>query len=215
MSLPLSAIAIEEKNKLASDSVFLVALEIIVPGIVDPIRLVRDSSDLAWNSYTWLAFPFEIEEIGDQSKGEVPQVVVKVSNVSQAIELFISDYDAYVKANGFSPLGVYIYVINTKAVTANPNCDPEVEHYFELTAPSVDTKWVTFTLGASNPFMRRFPANRTLKNNCRYREFKGSRCGYIGVGTTCNRTLVQCRLYSNSARFGGFPGIGQGGNVLA
>ena len=215
MSLPLSAIAIEEKNKLASDSVFLVALEIVVPGITGPIRLVRNSSDLVWNGYTWIGFPFELEEIGDQSKGEVPQVVIKVSNVSQAIEAFISDYDAYVKTNGFSPLGVYIYVVNTKAITANPSCDPEVEHYFELTQPSVDTKWVTFTLGASNPFMRRFPVSRILKNNCRYRVFKGSRCGYIGVGTTCNRTLVQCRLYNNSSRFGGFPGVGQGGSVLA
>jgi lambda family phage minor tail protein L len=215
MALPLSSVTIEEKNKLATDSVFLIALSIIVPGLSDPLRVIRTDSDVVWAGETWIAFPFEIEEVSDQSKGEVPQVVVRISNADRAIEAFIQDYDTYVKTYGFSPMGVYIYIVNSKAIALDPYCDPEVEHYFELKQPKITSKWVSFTLGASNPFMRRFPASRVLKNTCRYRVFKGDRCGYVGAETSCNRTLVQCRLYNNSGRFGGFPGVGQGGVIVA
>lgn len=215
MTLTLSSIAIEEKNKLAINSVFMIALEVIIPGEEDPIRIVNTDQDITWKGETWQRFPFEIDEVSSTSKSEVPQVEIRISNVSKQIEKFVQDYDAYVKLNGFSPMEVYIYVLNSRALAADPLCNPEVEHYFELKQPKISTKWVSFTLGASNPFMRRFPSSRILKDHCRYREFKGARCGYTGPETTCNRTLVQCRLYGNSSRFGGFPGVGQGGIIVA
>jgi phage-related protein len=78
------------------------------------------------------------------------------------------------------------------------------------TGTTADEKWVSFTLGAPSPFRVRFPRNRILKDYCRWR-FKSTECGYSGGETTCDKTLAQCRLRSNSARFGGFPGVGHGG----
>jgi hypothetical protein len=43
-------------------------------------------------------------------------------------------------------------------------------------------------------------------------------CGYAGVTAMCDKTMTACRAMSggsNSARFGGFPGIGLGGLRLA
>jgi len=215
--LSLSSIAIEEKNKLVSDSVWLVCLKIVIPGEGNPIFVVRNNEDLTWNygsnpdPYIWQAFPFELDEVGDTSKGEIPKVTVKISNISRAMEFYVQQYDTYCKTYGYSPIDVYIYVVNTKVIADDVTAAPEVEHQFELVQPTMDAKWATFDLGAANPFNRRFPQGRLLKNFCRWRAFKGSRCGYIGAATSCDRTLTQCRDYGNSERFGGFPGAGFGG----
>lgn len=206
MSLSLSAIATTEKNKLGTDSVWLIALKIDIPGLVSPIRVVRNNEDITWDGKTWTAFPFEIDEISDQ-KGEVPRVNIRVSNISRAMEAYLQDYDTYTKNNGFSPIEVTIYVLNSDNLASST---PEVEHVFELIQPKSNSKWVTFTLGASNPFNRRFPQARILKNHCRY-IFKDSRCGYTGAATSCDKTLSRCRALSNSTRFGAFPGCGQAG----
>lgn len=210
----LSSIAIEEKNKLATDSIFLPCLSITIPGLTDPVRVVRDNQNLTWAGHTWIAFPFEIDEIGDNSKGEIPQVNIMVCNISRAIEAYLQEYDTYCKTYGFAPITVDLYVINTKAVTANPNCAPEVEHSFILKQPKTDSKWATFTLGASNVYTMRVPPGRILKNTCRFK-FKDSRCGYTGSGATCTKTLTACRAYGNSVRYGGFPGTGTGGILIA
>ena len=214
MPLSLSSIAIEEKNKLATDSVFLICLEIEIPGLDETVRVVRNNEDLIWKGETWVAFPFEIDEIGDVSKGEVPQVNVRVSNVSRALEAYLYEYDTYCKNNGFSPITVKIYVVNTKVIQADGDADPEVEHEFELKQPKTDSKWATFVLGASNPFTRRFPRSRIQKNSCRYR-LGDARCGYTGTATACDKTLTMCRALGNSTRFGGFPGGGSGGLKIA
>ena len=210
MPLPLSSIAITEKNKLATDGIWYLALEITIPGVGTPVRVVRNNENITWDSETWIAFPFELDEIGEEAKGEVPEVVLRVSNVSRVMESYLQSYDAYTKANGYTPIEVTIYVLNSKNLAS---ATPEVAHYFELIQPKTDPLWATFRLGAANPFLKRFPKHRMTKNHCRF-VFKGALCGYTGVTTTCNKTLTACRSMaggSNSARYGGFPGIGTGG----
>jgi phage-related protein len=120
-------------------------------------------------------------------------------------------YDGYVKRNGFHPIIVHIMVINTADMAS---FRPVVDHEYELKSPSANDAWVTFTLGASNPFDLRFPQDRILKNHCRFR-FRDRRCNYRGADRSCSRTLADCRRKGNSARFGGFPGIGKAGLYLA
>jgi len=212
--LPLSSIAIAEKNKLGTDSVFLLLLEITIPGVGTPIRIVGNNEDITWRTYTWQAFPFELDEISDGNKGEVPRVDLRVSNVSRAMEVYLADYDTYTKANGYSPVTVSIFVLNSKNLASTV---PEVEHIFELTQPKTNSQWATFTLGADNPFSRRFPVHRILKQHCRF-VFKDAFCGYAGATATCDKTLLACRSMaggSNSARFGGFLGVGASGLRIA
>lgn len=210
--LTLNSLAIQEKNKLATDSVFCVALEITIPDIVEPIRVINNSEDIAWNGATWQAFPFIIDEINDVSSGEVPRVDVKVSNVDRVFEAYLQVYDTYCKTNGFEPIEVSIFVVNTAVIAASATAEAEVEHVFELKQPKTNSQWATFTLGSSNPFARRFPQNRILKNHCRYR-YKGAdgRCASAATYTTCSHTLAACRERNNSERFGGCPGVGSGG----
>ena len=217
MPLPLSSIAIQEKNKLATDGLFLLALEITIPGVGTPVRVVRNNENITWRGETWVAFPFELDEIGEESKGEVPRVELRVSNVSRSMESYLQDYDLYTKTNGYTPITVSIFVVNSKNLASS---DPEVEHLFELTQAKTNAVWATFTLGASNPFNKRFPQHRILKNHCRfiynYPVGTSVLCGAPGSAyTTCDKTLPACRLRNNSTRFGGFPGVGRGGIRLA
>lgn len=462
MPLEISSAAIQEKNKLAGGSgkYWIVLLDIYVPGLEDNIRVTSDNEETVWNGNTYVPFPFEIEEISDTSKGEVPRVDIKVSNVTRAMEGYLQDYDYYTKINGYSPVELTISVVhsahldpteenvNTEVLTSgtatradtrlsladgvaffdasgpflaykgakltvtsngtgkkitgiikaagsgetygselvtnggfetgNPptgwnagrnatlaqtaggqsgNCIslynklgagaaasanrtittiegalytasrylksgtagantsnfilykagyagvlgetgntvstdtwsqagfyrtatgtstivylfkgigvdgtmlfdtvsvkqvltpsatgvtivsspggsvsnwaraeagfnyndssgytytieyllPETEYVFHLKQPKTSSKWATFTLGANNPFSKRFPLNRLLKNRCRYKQFRNWRCGYAGAETTCDRTLARCRELGNSERFGGTPGVG-------
>ena len=207
----LSSIAIAEKNRLATDSVFLVCLKITIPGVSEPVRLVGNSANITWQGVPWAAFPFTINEISEAT-GEVPRVDIQISNVSRAMDVYLQYYDDYIKANGYTPITVNIYVVNTAVIANNGNAAPEVEHLFELKQPKADSMWATFTLGASNPYNRRFPQNRIMKNHCRYR-FKGSdgRCGYALSESTCDHTLTRCRELNNSTRYGGAPGAGASG----
>jgi len=159
-----------------------------------------------------VAFPFTINEISENSSGEVPLVTVQISNVTRVLDQYIELYYSYILTYGYSPISVSICVINTKVIAADSDAAPEVDHLFELKQPKADPEWATFILSASNPYNRRFPQNRILRNHCRYK-FKGTdgRCGYTGAATSCDHTLLSCRALGNSMRFGNAPGVGQSG----
>lgn len=216
MPLTLSSVAIAEKNKLNTDSAFLVVLRIVIPGVSEPVRIVENSEDITWQHpsdiqpETYITFPFQINEISDSSSGEVPQVTIQISNISRIMDGYNQLYDNYIKANGYTPVTVSICVVNTKVIAADPTADPEVEHTFELSQPKTDAEWATYVLKAGNPYQRRFPQNRILRNHCRFR-FKSALCGYGGAETDCDGTLLRCRALGNNVRFGGAPGVGLGG----
>jgi lambda family phage minor tail protein L len=180
---------------------------VTIPGVADTIRIARNVDDVTWRGLTWTAFPFELNEIGEEAKGEVPQVEMRIGNVSRIMEAFLQDFDLYLKTHGYSPIVVNIYVVNSKNLASST---PEVEHIYELIQPKTNSSWATFVLGASNPFNQRYPQARILKNHCRFL-FKSDLCGYNGVETTCDKTLTRCRDLDNSVNFGGFPGVGAGG----
>lgn len=205
MPLPLSSIAIEEKNKLTnSDSVFLIALEIIIPGLPEHIRVIANTEDITWQGETWQAFPFEMDEITETDAGEVPRIEIKVGNVNREIEFYLHEYDRYCKLNGHQPVVCHIYVVNTLNLDSS---DPEVHHEFELVQPKTNPQWATFVLGASNPFNRRFPQRRMIPV-CGWK-FKDNRCQYSGSARNCNKSFARCKALNNSSRFGGFYATGR------
>jgi phage-related protein len=175
MPQDLSVKVVQEKNTLFNSvSVFLCALEITIPGSDEPARVVLNTEDITWRGYIWQAVIFQIDGLKQTSVDEVPQVTVKVSNVNRVMEKYVQDYDTYCKLNGYSPIEVTIYELNTADLSNDAPC---CEHVFTLKQPEMDQNWCTFTLSASNPSNRRTPFNLIRKNFCSFR-FKDSRCGY-------------------------------------
>ena len=213
--MTLSATAYLEKNKLTSTKAWLVLLKITLTDDTE-IFLVANTEQVTWpvtNGDTYLAFPFELDEIGDSSKGEVPSVGIKVSNATRSLEAYLEEYDGMVDSI------VKIYVVNSTNVEipSDPgagvnNVTPEIELEYEIINSNADNMWVSFTLGATNPWNKRFPRNKVMRNICRYKDFKGDQCQYGGGQTSCDRTLDTCRtVMANSVNFGGAPGVASKG----
>ena len=195
MALSLSAAAILEKNKLASDAPWLVLLELSLEGTT--IRVVRNTEDVTWNGYTWTAFPFALDETGETSRGEVPQLALRISNVSRVMQSY---FEGSGGAVGSQVIVRVVHADHLDLTTA------EVEEVFEVVESRADAVWVTLMLGLRNPMMLRFPRHRFLRTHCRWK-FRGTECGYTGSETMCDRTLTACQARGNTARFGGFPNL--------
>lgn len=195
----LSTAALTEKNKIATDSAWLVLLEI---QFASTIRLAANNEDVTWDSQTWQAFPFELDTIGETGKGEMPAVAVKVSNVTGEVQTLLESNDG---ANG-TP--VVIRVINTEATTTTA----ELELSYVVESSNYDEQWITFRLTGANCLTRRIPRRRYLRNFCPF-TYGGIECG-VSAATmttypTCNRTSANCTERGNAARFGGFPWMPQ------
>ena len=202
--LNLSAAAILEKNKIAGDSCWPVLVEIQIPG-QDPVRVCNNNENLTWNGETWIAFPFELDELQEAGKGEIPSVALRVSNVTQELQYYIE------QAGGGVDFPVILRVVNSKHLDITT---PELELSFICTGCKYDAYWITFTLGGDAKLTRRVPERRYLKDFCPF-QYGGIECGVADATKvtypTCAKTLTQCRQRSNSTRFGGEPGIPLGG----
>lgn len=206
--MALSLQTIQDKNALGTDAVFHVLLEINIPG-TSQVTITNNGDNVSWNSKIWQSFPFDIAEINEDSMGEIPQWSIQLDNRSRAIERYLSDYDQYLKVNGLegNEITCTLYVVNSKDLG---NTEPIKQITFSLSQPTTNSETATFTMTSASPFSIIVPKRRYVKQYC-YWKFKGIECGYSGTATTCNKSLTQCKEYSNSGRFGGFPGVGIGG----
>lgn len=194
--IELTTASIIEKNKISTDGVWLLLLEVEYKG--QKIHLVNNTEEIQFNGDNYLPFPFNLSDITEDSK-ELPQVQLQVSNVTGTMEQLIEEYDGLAGAN------VIIRLINTNV----PNI-AEVEEYFVVTGTSVTREWAVLSLGSDYAITRRFPPVRMMKNFCPFK-YKGIQCGYKGAMGECNKTLADCRKRNNSHRFGGEPSIPEGG----
>jgi len=202
MSLSLFSAAIIEKNKTMSDGAWLILLEIYFSGLAQPLRIVRNNDIITWNGNTWTPFPFELEDVSEDAAGEVPNVAVKVSNVTQEIQGFIES------SGGGVACTINLYVVHSKHLDVTT---PAVMEVFTITDVKCDPVWVTFNLGPDYPVYARRPERRFLSDYCQYMNYGGIECGVTAATVAafpgCRRTLADCRTRSNSARFGGEPAI--------
>lgn len=196
-----------EKNKLNSNSVWFVMLEIKIPSVSEMLRIVNNNEDITWKGSTWLKFPFELDEISQSANAETSQFQIKVGNVKNIIGQYIRQYDAYVKTNGFEPITVVLYIVNSKDLA---NTTPVYSTNLILTTSNLNYLEVSFTVSARDLFRARTPQTRMFPNSCRFK-FKGTLCGYSGSVTSCDKSLARCRQLGNSKRYGGFPAIGNQG----
>lgn len=186
----LSAFAIIEKNKLMSDSVWLILIEVQTPE--GAVRLVNNNENVTWNGYEWIAFPFIIDNI-KYNKEELVEVPVKISNVNRLIEYFTEYYDGLVGQN------VVIRVVNSNFLESTI---PELEESFVIVSSSVDAQWCTFKLGIAFPLRKRFPVRRIFKDYCEF-EYKGVECACTSDLPDCPKTAYACYVRNNQSRFGG------------
>lgn len=205
----ISTIAMTEKNKLNSESVFFCAFEIDIPSLEEPARINNNNADITWRGHTWVAFPMEADEL-TENIGEAPKFNINVSNVNRVFGKYLNDYDQWCKTNGFSPITVKIYVLNSLALHLDTS-ENEIE--LVLDQPKVNDLMASFQLGARLLWTMRYPLRRILRM-CQWK-FKGEECQYAGTELSCNKTLTRCIALNNVPQYGGFMGAGMRGQKLS
>lgn len=198
-TLPASLLL--EKNKLATKNPWLVLLDVYLTDDTE-LYFVKNTENITFSGREYSAINFEIEPTKESTKGEIPTVTLRVSNVTRILQAHL---EALSGAVGSS---VTVRVVNAAHLTENYS---ELEMTLDVLSSHADALWVAFTLGAPNPLRRRFPLYRYIADHCAW-AFKGRECNYTGGATSCKRTLDDCRNLNNSVRFGGFKGL-SGGNV--
>ncbi len=205
--LTLSAQAKVEKNTIADAGAWLELIELTLPGGASPsLWIVNNTEQVTFDGQVYAPFPFDREDIQDEARGAGPLLRIRVSNLDGTVQAWLEANDGCVGG------GVRIMLVHSEHLDLSA---AEVTLDFEILSAVADPAWVTFELGADSPAGKRFPRARLLKNFCRWK-FKGTECAYAGATASCDKTLAACRALtggSNSAKFGGFPGIGRGGLV--
>lgn len=203
----LPANLILEKNLLSSSNPWVYLVSITNPG-GDVLRFAANTEDVVFGGFNYTAFPFEIEAIKQTSKGQIPSLSLKVSNVSRAIQGDVEALDGLVGQT------VTLYFVNTNLLGETYT---STTWTFEIIGCHISDQWVNFTLGMPSPLGRRYPLYRYIPDRCRYvSNFKGVECKYSGGDATCTGTLDDCTdNKSNEANFGGFLGLAKGGIRVA
>lgn len=186
----------QEKNKLIATEPWLVLLEVTLPN-TNVIRLVRNTENVTFQSNTYEAFAFELEEQKVGGEGKVQGVGLRVANPERILQPYLEQYD------GLIGCAVKLMIVHAGNLTEDYT---ELTLEWEVLASAPRADWIHFSLGASNPLRRRYPLFTATPRSCNW-IFKGAECAYAGAATTCDRTLTNCRTLNNSARFGGRPGL--------
>jgi lambda family phage minor tail protein L len=198
LTIPLSILI--EKNQLSSPHSWLMTLDVAINS--KTYYFVRNTENITFKGQTYGVFPFDLASVDENSKGELPQLTLRVSNVGGILQQDVEDTDGAVGAT------VLVRFINTVDLAAD---FAFAERLYEIVSAVIKGDWMSFTLGAPNPLRKAFPGDLYRVDYCNW-QFKSAECAYAGATSTCARTLDACRALNNSGRFGGYPGLG-GGNL--
>jgi lambda family phage minor tail protein L len=189
---------LDEKNKLATPNAWLLFMDVVLPDEdATEFHLVNNTEDLTFQGQLYTAINFDIDPDQQSSKGEIPTLSLRVSNVTRILQAYLEELNGALGAN------VTLRIVNTANLASNYT---ELTLEYDVLGAETNDLWVTFHLGAPNPLRRRFPLYRYIANHCGW-SYKSAECAYAGVLLTCKRTLTDCRLHANSKRYGGFPGL--------
>lgn len=192
----------QAKNVFGQNSPWLMLLKLTLPAPNNTVfRIVPNTEDIVFGSQTYTAFPVEIDLPNESSKGEIPSITLRVSNITRILQGHLE------ALNGASGTTCELVIVNSALLTENY---AELTTEFEVLSSSYNSQWITLKCGASNPLRKRFPLDKYFANHCTW-QFKGAECSYVGIDTSCDRTLKACKLKANTARFGGSPGLDPNG----
>lgn len=183
----------------ANASAFVPLLDFTLPD-TSHLRYARYTSDISYggNPYTAWSFAGHMAQTG--KAGSVPTVQLTIEDAAQVLRPYA------LATNWFRDTTLTIRLICVALPAADYTWSTVT---YDVLGAVPQRRAIQFKLGGPNPVKMRFPPERYWAWQCPYaRGFKDDpRCGYAGAETTCNGTITRCEELSNSARFGGFPGL--------
>lgn len=199
--MDLPATLTREKNKLRSKSATIWLIEAAIAGTALVLRYAHARQDIVWRGNTYKRSSFRISGLNQSTKGKAAEVTIAVSNVDQAVQAEVEQY------NGLMGSSVTIYLVSHEHLSLGV---PMSEALLEALYTECNLDSVVFHIGAENFYNRQFPADNIRCNVCGWWKsggFKGPRCLYEGSATSCDGTFNRCIQLGNQARYDGAPGL--------
>lgn len=205
MARQLTIAEVIDKNKIASDRVWLYAMKIyVVDNVGSPIeelRLVRNDEDRTIGGELYTAMDFSVDK--KVTTSSPAGVTISAQDQTRYLQTRLQQY--------FGAVGFKVELIVTLMDATGDNGDltPDLVETYSVVSTSANDYAVQIELGAENPLNVLMPSRMQYKDRCSFR-YKSDECGYVGGLTSCDFTLDGangCTFHSNAERFGGYPGI--------
>lgn len=201
MARHLTVGSIIEKNKIASDELFLILIKVIVKNEegaeVAILTFAKNSENIVFGGESYQAANFDID-ISVENNVE-PTVKLTAQDQTRTIMQYVEAYSGCVGSD------VIMTVVNSAALDG----PAEIQETFKVISSSNNEYVVSFDLGVESAISKRYPNYRQFKDRCSWK-YKGPRCKYAGAMNTCDYTLLGdngCVAHNNVPNFGGFPGL--------
>jgi lambda family phage minor tail protein L len=206
MPLGTNAAFKEEGRKRSTQPIFLYSIFDVDDNGLNKYFAAYDSNVIFGDpSVEYIKFPITHDAITENSKGEIDNVKVQLSNIARYIEYYLQNYDLRGKK------------VSIRMVFANLLDDPDayIEFSNYIDSYSSDVKNVMFNLMSKFDILDvTIPGRIFIQSHCQW-VFKSTECGYgPGGESSCNKTRGRCRQLANQARFGAFPST-PGGTAYA
>ena len=139
-SLPANLIT--QKNLMHSPDPWLILLRITLTDVgPTEIRLVKNTEDIIYDGDTWTHFPFQLSIVESNSAGRIPQVTLKVCNITRLLTPYLESLDGGIGST------VQVIVVNNKLLSEDYS---ELDLEFSVMGCDADAYWVTWILGMIN-----------------------------------------------------------------
>lgn len=212
-NLPFEFIA--RKNKIANPNAWIWLFQIQALGD-DTFFLTNNNECIEFEGVIYDPLDIELSELSSSLRGDLPEITIALSNISQEIMSYVETYDGLIGNT------IKLQLINTETEFA--------ESYIEdllITETSFDNNNIEFVCTFLALEQTSFPGIVYVKDFCRW-EFTSDRCGLpaaiVNPGETCTKSLngtFGCIYWGNQEelnalprlhpkRFGAFPTLPTG-----
>ena len=188
---------ISEKNKEENRPIFLYKIY-DYDGQSNDLLFAEWHEDISFKEENYQKFPIKHKFIGENIQGSIDVLEITLCNISRLIQAYLEQYDWRGKK------------VLIRRVWEDQLNDPDayMDDIFYVDQIEANQNDVKVTLSSKFDVLDiELPLERFSRTHCRYKDFKGTRCGYSGEEDSCNRTWQKCKELENYKRFGGFPSI--------
>jgi phage-related protein len=195
MPIPLIQPLIEEKNKISQEQPWLVFLTLTNVAKDLTLRLVRNTENITYKGEEYIAFPFEIDSIPEATKGTIPTLALKVSNIDRQIQAYVEQDATF--GSGWEVVLSLAHISQLNGTVIQDEV-AEIESVWESIDVTADDSYLVINLGVQNPMLIQFPRQKFSGGFCQRSFNDGQGCPYdtegVGLGhTSCKKTLAQCK----------------------
>lgn len=156
--------------------------------------------DIIFSGETYTAFPIKMGKVSTNNTNQVDRTSLTVPNINLLMSSYSESYDL----NG-SRVDINKIYLDTNGQPPSNNNDfismfsghIEEINYNEKALEAIIVSKLDIPMGI-------FP-RRTYQRSCNWIFKDTDTCNYSGERTICNKTITDCIIRANIARYGGFP----------